>query len=176
MKKIVFLACLIAISATSFNVLAQDKKFGIRAGYQTSFLSSDGEKVNSSKSGFYAGVYRDTKIFSFLNFNSGLEYSQLGGSKFDSNDYTLNYVGIPLGLKVKIGPLYAQGGTGFNVKVAESGAPATYDTKWFDIPAYVGAGFNILFMSIEARRTWGLTDIANGLNNNGFQLGLNMRF
>lgn len=176
MKKTIMILSLFVAGSLTFKSLAQDKKFGIRGGYQSSYLTQDGDKVGSSKSGFYVGAYKDTKVFPFLHVNTGLEYSQLGASKLDNDDYTLNYIGVPLALKVKVGPLYAIGGTGFNVKVSEKGSPYSDSAKWFDIPAYVGAGFNILFLAVEARQTWGLTDINHGLNNNSFQVGLSMRF
>ncbi|MBS2213557.1 outer membrane beta-barrel protein [Carboxylicivirga mesophila] len=176
MKKAMMILSLLMAGNLAFVVMAQDKKFGIRGGYQTSYLTQDGDKVGSSKSGFYLGAYKDTKVLPFLHVNTGLEYSQFGASKLDNGDYTLNYIGVPLALKVKVGPLYALGGSGFNVKVAEKGNPFDSSAKWFDIPAYVGAGFNILFVAVEAKHTWGLTDINNGLNNNGFQVGLSMRF
>ncbi len=57
------------------------------------------------------------------------------------------------------------------------GLPLAYKfAKWFDIPTYVGAGVNILFVSIEAKQIWGMTNVNNGLNNNSFQVGLSMRF
>ena len=176
MKKVIVIFSLLVLGNLTFKSLAQDKKFGIRGGYQTSYLTQDGDKTGSSKSGFYLGAYKDTKVFPFLHVNTGLEYSQMGASNLDNGDYTLNYIGVPLALKAKVGPLYALAGSGFNVKVAEKGNPYDSSAKWFDIPAYVGAGFNILFVAVEAKHTWGLTDINNGLSNNGFQVGLSMRF
>lgn len=176
MKKAIMILGLLLAGILTYNCLAQEKKFGIRGGYQTSFLSDDGEKTGGTKSGFYVGAYKDTKVFPFLFFNTGLEYSQYGASKLEKGDYSLNYVGIPLAIKAKVGPLYALAGSGFNVKFVESGNPYNDKAKWFDIPAYVGAGISILFLAIEAKQTWGLTDINNGLNNNSFQVGLSMRF
>ncbi len=161
MKKAIMILGLFIAGNLAFKGLAQEKNFGIRGGYQTSYLTQDGDKIGSSKSGFYVGAYKDTKVFPFLHFNTGVEYSQLGASNLDNGDYKLNYVGVPLALKVKVGPLYAIGGSGFNVKVSENGTPFDDKAKWFDIPAYVGAGFNILFVAVEARQTWVLTDINN---------------
>ena len=176
MKKAILTLSLILVYVIGTTAVAQDKKVGIRAGYQSSFLSDDGNKVGGSKSGFYAGAYRDTKVFPFLRFSTGIEYSQLGTSNLDNGDYALNYVGIPLGIKAQVGPVFASAGSGFNIKVAESGNPYSNSAKWYDIPAYVGAGINILFVTVEAKQIWGLTNINNGLNNNSFQLGLSMRF
>ncbi|GAB4489319.1 MAG: hypothetical protein OHK0019_06730 [Saprospiraceae bacterium] len=42
--------------------------------------------------------------------------------------------------------------------------------------ANVGAGFNFLFLTLEARYYWGLIDVWDEWNNQYWQLGLKLHF
>ena len=183
MKKlsIIILVVLGAVLST----YAQDKKsgkFGIRAGYHSSIIMVDGAQFASTVAlnSFYAGFFKERKLVPMLHFGMGLEYFQNG---FESNlidlQRKLHYVSAPLYLKVKLGPVYATGGTALNFKVAEnnnlgdtSGDPLAEKSKVFDLPLQAGVGVKILMVSLEARYNWGMLEINDiGAKNQYFQLG-----
>lgn len=159
---------------------------GIRAGYQGSglFLGNDLYPLSEPYSSFYAGLYRDTRIFAMLHFGSGLEYFQNGLQFTEDNKRVLHYLSIPLDLKVKLGPLFVLGGMAPSFKMAErefvngnAAKPASDDlSRGFDAPVFVGAGLKILFLTLEARYHWGLFDVYDGYYNRYFQIGAGISF
>ncbi len=135
-----------------------------------------GSGVNSDRlSSVYVGGYREHKIIPLLRYGYGLEYAQMGGD-FNSNggNYKLNYIGAPIYVKGKIGPIYGLVGTEFNLKISESGGDFTKKADTFDMPLFVGGGFKLLMLSVEARYGWGLFDAQGSLKNEYFQLGLTL--
>jgi len=178
MTKKVFIT--IALALLIGNVNAQQKKsYGIRAGYSSTFMTNGGDKLGSSDNNYFINFYKDTKIFPFLHFQSGLEYSRTGGT-IDNFSHYADYLGVPLALKVKVGPLYAFGGGAFNVKLAENDLPdnSAFDgkCKWYDTNAFVGAGIEILILTFDIKYSQGLTNVNNGLKNNGYQASVGIRF
>ncbi|MBS2098569.1 outer membrane beta-barrel protein [Carboxylicivirga linearis] len=171
-KRILTLAVVLTLFIST---QAQDKSMGLRIGYQSSYMMVDNSKVGSSGNSFYVNAYRDNKLLPFLFFHSGLQYSQ-SESTIESHDYKINYLGAPLAMKVKVGPIYALGGASFNVKLNEKNNPFESSSSWYDTNAFVGAGFKLLFMTIDTRYMWGLTDVNQGIHNNSFQVGLGLRF
>jgi hypothetical protein len=120
-----------------------------------------------------------------LRFGKGLEYFQNG---YESNlvdlQRRLHYLSAPLYLKVKLGSVYATGGTALNFKVAENAKyqDELIDTlaeksNWFDMPLQAGLGINILMLAIEARYSWGMLELNDtGAKNQYVQLGLAVLF
>lgn len=100
-----------------------------------------------------------------------------------ANDTTtklvLNYLNIPLFLKVKIGPVFGLVGSGVNFKLSESGdAGSTEKASGVDVPLFLGAGVKIFFLTIEARYAWGLVNLYNsgGIKNQYLQVGAAVSF
>ena len=120
-----------------------------------------------------------------LYFCSGLDYFKNG---FESNlidlQRKLHYISVPMYLKVKLGPVYATGGTALNFKVAENNKfldesmdPLSEKSNVFDMPLQVGLGLKILMLSLEARYNWGMLNLNdNEAKNEYFQLGLAVSF
>ena len=163
---------------------AQDKSEGhriggIRAGWQSSQYFRDGNamKTTSAYSSFYVGLYRDTRIIPMLHFGSGLEYFQNGAYIDDNNKRVLHYIGVPLYLKFKIGPVFALSGFEPSFKVGEKAylLGQKYDpdpsSNWFDAPFFLGVGIKIFFVSVEVRYHWGLIDTYDSYNSQYLQLG-----
>ena len=115
-----------AILLVGYGVNAQDDKDadrvgGIRAGWHNAGMYKNGNMVPDADplQSFYVGQFRDNKIIPVLHFSSGLEYFQ-NGVQFDSdNKQVLHYLSIPLSLKAKIGPVFAQTGFAPSFKVGE---------------------------------------------------------
>nr|WP_321452433.1 outer membrane beta-barrel protein [uncultured Carboxylicivirga sp.] len=154
---------------------AQESKIGVRAGWQSSLLNSDGNKSDKLSS-FYAGVFKENKLIPLIHLGYGLEYSQMGGA-YDLLDYKLGYLGVPVYAKAKVGPLYGLVGSGINFKISETDLGDGEDNaKGIDVPVYAGVGFNFLMLSIEARYHWGMIEIQDKTKNQYLQLGVAARF
>lgn len=177
MTKKIFITIALALLIGSVN--AQQKSFGIRSGYSSTFMSKSGHKTGSSEDNYFIHLYKDTKIFPFIHLQSGLEYSRTGGS-IDKFSHNINYIGVPLALKVKVGPIYAIGGGTFNVKLSETSSPSESpfkgSSKWYDTNAFVGLGLEIFIVTFDIKYTHGLTSINNGFRNNGYQASIGLRF
>lgn len=178
MTKKIFITIALALLVTIVNAQAK-KNYGIRSGYSRTYMSKGGHKLGRSQSNYFLNIYKDTKIIPFLKFQSGLEYTRTGGTVDHISHYS-NYLGVPLALKVKVGPLYALAGGSFNVKLSEKKSPADSvfegKSKWYDSNAFVGVGIEILILTFDIKYTKGLTKVNNGLKNNGFQAAIGLRF
>jgi hypothetical protein len=157
---------------------------GIRAGYQSSIYVKGGDQLTGTTplEKFYIGVYRDTRIIPTLHFGSGVEYYQNGARINDDNKRVLHYVGVPLYLKAKVGPVFALGGFEPSIKVSEkqylAGVKSTPSNKsnWFDAPFFLGAGLKILIVTIEARYHWGTIGAYDGAYSQYLQVGAALSF
>ncbi len=183
------------ILASTLAFAGDTKLGGIRAGWQQSKMFSGTDGVDVDKyplNGFYIGVYKTNKLAPTINWTYGLEYFQTGfddGRSIVEGGFgtrKLHYLSIPLAAKLKVGPVYGLGGFGLNFKVGESWEIEGEDlfsidgiekAKAFDLPAFLGLGFNFLMFNIEARYHWGLLDINNqeddgSLKNQYLQIGI----
>lgn len=173
MNKILIIMLALVFGTSAY---AQEKEFGIRFGYLNSSMNDvNGNNYGRSQDGFFVGAYNDTKMLPFLYLQTGLEYTQMGTEK-GVFDYKVHYLGVPAALKVKIGPLFAFGGAAFNVRLTDNDNPFGDNNKWYDTNAFAGVGFELLVFTVDAKYIWGLTDVNEGLNNDGFQIGVGLRF
>ena len=186
---------IIGISFSSFS--QKDKKdddndktgkLGIRFGSQTANIHNGSKEYADNLSTFYIGVIRTRKIVPFVKYSTGLEYFQTGTKVNDKNSARLHYIGLPVNLRFKFGPLVLVGGIEPSFKVAEKwtvgGEKITPSSdqkaNWFDAPVFVGGGFKFLMLSIEARYYWGTTTLYKTASNeiyknHYFQIGLGIR-
>ena len=190
MRRLKIFLTISIIALTLLPLTAQDRGNnrvgGIRAGYNGSALVKDGEMFPLSEAhpSFYAGFFRDNRIVPMLHVGTGLEYVQNGLHFNDDNKRVLHYVSVPLNLKFKLGPIFALGGIAPSFKVAErefvlgnSSKPDSDDaSNWFDAPVFVGAGLKVLFITLEARYHWGITDVYQGYSNRYLQFGAGLSF
>jgi hypothetical protein len=183
MKKFALSFVLVALAAT-VSLNAQERKNGIRAGYLRSATEVDG---TSGLSGFYVGFSHDRPIgqSKFLYVHGGTEYTQAGWMIADNTFNRLHYISMPAALKVKLGPVFIQGGLALNFKVAErvyvDGADAKTDenkSKIFNLPVLGGVGLMLGPVTIEARYNHGLLTVNNDAGNHvGYlQLGAGFHF
>ncbi len=179
MKRSIFIVVLLIAIGFSTDLKAQ-KLIGIRAGWHYATLVGSPLEDNPNNT-FYIGLYRNNKFGGIFAIHTGLEYFQ-NGAKLDDNNYRkLHYISVPLGLRVKLGPVYALGGPALNFKVAESsrvlGQSIDDDNKaaFFDLPVFLGAGVKIFMFTVEARYAWGLLDVNDGVTNQYLQLGVGLQ-
>lgn len=180
-RNAIMLIAIVLFSTVDLNAQDKDKpsKGGIRAGWNYSGVFVDGEQLGENLNSFYVGLFQEKKIMPMLHYGYGLEYVQNGYQVTDLYKHKLHYVGIPLYLKLKLGPFFATGGTALNFKVAENyellGASIepTGSVNTFDLPLQAGLGFKILFITIDARYHWGMLEINDaGAKNQYLELGL----
>lgn len=159
--------------------------FGIRSGFQGAYTNNNGNQIGNSLDHFYLGAYKNRKLGAgkLLMLNTGLEYMQNGHKTNDSNFRRINYLSVPVGLRAKFGPVFAQGGVNGNIKLSEkyevNGADALNDgnkTKTFDLPIHVGVGLKVLVFEIEVRYHQGFMDVNNGNKNSYLQIGAAIEF
>jgi hypothetical protein len=176
------------LGLTTAPVQAQDvlwgKRNGIRAGYQLAQVYAGDDQVDGDLDAFYVGYARGITIGAgILSLNTGVEYQQNGHRADAGNLRRIQYLGIPVGLRVKLGPVFAQAGLNGLVRIAETylvnGTDVLDDdnaSDFVDAVAHVGAGFRILAVSLEARYHSGLTTGANGNRNRYWQFGAGLAF
>lgn len=173
--KLKHLMMAIALFASSF---AFAGGIGIRGGWQNAMTVNGSNKVDNPIPGFYAGFFHTSYPLGIkiLGIQSGLEFSQQGHRKDDDNYRRQNYVGIPLGLRLKLGPIFAIGGLNANFKISEKYVVAAQEvtndkSKGFDAHWHAGLGFKFAIFSIEGRYHQGLININDGNKTNYLQLG-----
>jgi hypothetical protein len=176
----VFLFATLFVGLVLMQIELKAQGFGVRAGYQTASTTNNGGQIDGALGHIYLGAYKNIKLGlgDLLRINTGLEYMQNGHRKNEDNFRSINYLSIPLALRAKLGPLYAQGGMNANFKVGEkyevnsqSVLKDTNKTSSFDAPLHIGVGFRLLIIDIEARYHRSFMDVNNGNNNSYLQIG-----
>ena len=186
MKKQNLITCfiLLIVIILPVNAKGDDKIGGVRAGFHSSALFEDGGMLQpyGHNQNFYVGITREKRIVPILHYGLGLEYFQNGGVIDDDNKHTLHYLSIPVGVKLKLGPFFTRGGIAPSFKVGEKYLSAGEEidleekAKTFDAPVFLGAGFNIMIITIEARYHWGLVELNNGVTSQYLQIGAGISF
>jgi hypothetical protein len=188
-KAISFITMLLIAALSMFGQskeMGGDRVGGVRAGWHYAAMELKGAKPDTANAlnSFYVGFFRDTRIIPMLHFGSGIEYFQNGMEYSENRARILHTLSVPLNLKVKLGPVFARAGLAANFKIAERQKiggeyikPLESDlSNWFDVPAFLGAGLDIWFITVEARYHWGLLEVRNGYYNQYFQLGAGISF
>lgn len=98
-------------------------QFGIKGGLNEAVLTGRVGEDATYKTYFHAGVFYEQKLIGPLSIQPELLYSlqgsQLKGATTVTNYTTqLNYIQVPVLLKVTIGPVYVEGGPQFGYLVA----------------------------------------------------------
>ena len=136
---------------------ASAQKWGIRAGVNISDVNGDGFDT-SSKTGLYAGVYKEIPLVKSLLFiQPEVQYSQEGFST-DLDDVKLDYLTVPILAKVYVVKLLSfETGPQFGFLVNDN---VDYLDKNSFVPSWAfGTSLNLpLGLSINARYITGLDD------------------
>jgi hypothetical protein len=163
---------------------SNNQKFGLRAGWNMATLAKENETPDTTYmlNSFYIGFSNETKIAPLLYWGKGIEYVQNGVEYNNNTKRIFHTISLPVNLKLKLGPVYARGGVAANFKISEKykRGDLSYSpnkkASWFDVPVFLGAGVNILFLSVEARYHWGLIKATDDYYNRYFQLGAAISF
>lgn len=167
-------------------VFSANAQFGIRAGFQTASTFNGGNRVQGSIPGWYLGVFTedDLALRGGLKWHSGIEYVRVGHRQNSQNFRRVNYLAVPMGLKLTIvRKAYGQLGISPSFKVGEEFQVGGNDalnsntrTSVFDLPMHIGGGVHLGKIDIEARYNTGLISVNSGNRNRYFQLGAGFRF
>lgn len=183
MRKTLLLAVL-GLSLFSSDILAQSK--GLRAGYQSATIKGDDAPEVNSLSSFFIGAFHVNDFGGIFGFYKGIEYFQVGLQNDDENFKRVHTISIPLMLRAKIGPAFANAGFGANFNVSEKAQQYGEDllkddalrSPFFDLPVVVGAGLKFAMLTIEARYGYGLLDATKidnvDLHNGYWQIGVGL--
>lgn len=186
MKRTLTFLVIVLFILNVYSTQAGDK-IGIRAGYQMASFRADGSMLENTDNlnSFYLGVFKENQIIPLLKLGYGLDFMQNGTQYATANKYVINYLSVPLYLKAKIGPVYGLTGLAANFKLSDkvtneynTTTPSEYLAKNFDLPLFIGGGFNILIFSIEARYNWGMIPIndVSEAKNHYLQIGATVHF
>lgn len=169
--------------------LSAQVKFGIRGGFQAGNIYNSGSFYDKGLNTYYAGIFTEFKAGDIFKFDVGLDFNQ-NGSNNDSLSINLSYISVPVTIKIKTGPVYGILGAAPSLKVAEKWMLNdeeinidNYKSNLIDVPIFIGVGYKISIISIEARYYVGTMDIndnaISGLQNfrnQYLQLGLGLTF
>ena len=95
----------ITLLAFCYTASAQDSKFGITAGYQSSSfeISGDGVDLSTDASGFFLGFFAQFSVSESLSIQPELHYSSVSDSDSDDNDdESVGDIIIPIMLKFHV--------------------------------------------------------------------------
>ena len=176
---------LILIVLFSVVTTVKSQEAGIRMGWQEAMTYNKGEIVGEGLKNFYIGLshIRNLGRSKILSLYSGLEFTQNGYKADDSNYRKINYIGLPIALRVKLGPLFAQAGYNANIRIGEKLKVNSIDalisstkSKWCDFPLQFGAGIKLSILTIEARYHYGIVKVNNDNKIAYFQVGAGISF
>lgn len=172
MKKILF-ASLIFVSSAGF---AQTFQLGVKGGVNVSNFTG-GDFANAKKSslvGFHAGAFVNYKFGQVISLQPELLFSTQGATIEDretgnKQDFKLNYVSIPVMLKVKSpGGFYVETGPVVSINVSGSdfmNQSVKDVTKGADFAWAAGLGYHTKFgLGVGARYNVGLSKVSNVSN------------
>lgn len=125
------------------------------------------DRLSNTRTGYFVGFLVDIPLTEKLSFVPEFIYSQQG---VDEEDFRIDYLNLPLGLKYDFGGLYVNAGPQVGVKVWTPDQSGIFSN--FEASVFGGLGY--IFESnifIEARYALGLTDIYQDNNNFTFSDG-----
>ncbi|AEE20829.1 porin family protein [Dokdonia sp. 4H-3-7-5] len=129
-------------------------------------------QLDGKRTSYFVGFLVDIPISEKLSFMPEFIFSQQGKNL---ESFRLDYLNLPLGLKLNLSNLYINAGPQVGVKVWDPNKSGIFSN--FEASAFGGLGY--IFDSnifIEARYTYGLTDIFQDDNNFTFDNTGNIRF
>ena len=173
MKKLFLTITLLAFCYTAS---AQDSKFGITAGYQSSSfeISGDGVDLSTDASGFFLGFFAQFSVSESLSIQPELHYSSVSDSDSDDNDdESVGDIIIPIMLKFHVSDKFnLMAGPQFDYITEED----TEGIKKFGMGLGLGLGYDISdSISLGARYSLGfdrLDDEGEDVGDTSFKINV----
>lgn len=158
MKKLLFLSILLV----GFHAMGQGADFGIKAG--VNFSSIADATGFDNRTGFVAGIFAGAKLNDKVGLQADLLYSQQG-AEFDGGEFNLDYVNVPIVLKIFLSEsFHIHGGPQFGFVANDdfrSDVAAVNDgfrTNNFDLSGVLGVGVDLpMGLRLDGRYNFGLT-------------------
>lgn len=170
MTKTYLLLLLSCLTFISLKAQKDDKphKITIIAGWNYSKVVSDSPNFEDTdyKSGLIVGINKDVKLTPFIWGNGGLLYYQ-NGADTEQGVLKFDYLSIPAGVKLRLGPVYGMGGAYLAYRLSAKLDDEDLNNNDFnriDFGTYVGAGVKFLIFSLNAKYNWGLSNLRDGTN------------
>lgn len=173
MKKI-FLFVAIMLSA-----LAQAQSFGIKGGVNFATLKGNDAGDANTLTGFHIGILNEWVIFTRLSLQPELLYS-VQGAKIDDDEYKLNYVTLPIALKLYLTDAFSvHAGPQLGLLIGETDDVLPTETETFEYGAILGLDYalsNSFF--IQGRYNAGFSEISKDadIKNSVIQISLGVTF
>ena len=200
--KIRLISILAIILGSLFQLQAQDAKFGIRVGgniTNAQYMQGDLTHKIKSKFGLDLAIVADFPLGDVVSFGPELHWLQKGykiedfnGPLFDDATSTLNYLELPLLVKLNFGEeakFFVMAGPSIGYllgenTVDENGDEIVIDLDDYnrlDLGAHLGAGFGVGPVVIDVRYLLGVSNFAKDvdnttIHNNGFGAGVSLMF
>ncbi|MBF9236462.1 PorT family protein [Hymenobacter sp. BT683] len=183
MKKVLLSLGLLMSVATAAS--AQEIRFGVKAGANYSSITANNTDGVESKIGLHAGALANFALSDLISIQPEVLYSQKGYQSEEYNDikYKINYIDVPLLVKVNAGGLFFEGGpqVGFLAGAKVTNGDADTDIKGrydrVDFGYVAGLGYQATSgPMIGLRYNGGISTISKGdinpnkIRNSVFQL------
>ena len=167
---------------------AQDDKndrphlVGLRGGIDLSALMG-GDDGLDVRSGYYGGLYFNLIKLPVYRLSLGLEY-QTAGIADGQTEQRLSYLNLPLNNRIRLGPIYFDGGADLGYKLNETwiedgvsvDIPSDAKAQPWNVMWHLGGGIKLLFLGIEVRYQNGANEVYPALHNAHLQVGLDLSF
>lgn len=180
MKKLILVLTLLCIVSLSFS---QGISYGIKGGYNYSTVRANNQRLIDGQDGFHAGVFMNISAV-LLQVQPEIMFSQKGYEVENGNDLRMNYIDMPLLLKVKVfpfvtidaGPQYS-----YLINTQETSddivVPAMPSFKKSDLSAVIGTSVTVWKVGASVRYVHGFKELEslNKSKNSMFQLALQIK-
>jgi hypothetical protein len=141
--------------------------FGVSAGITQTKFTADIPDFFGSRTGYSLGIWFGGNRDGRAGVMGELNYVEKGGSRDVGDDVTIQYIQIPVLVRINAGSAsrnsavgYAVFGPSVNIKVSASGSlNVVGDYHGFDLGVVAGAGFEVTRIGVEVRGDWGLLSV-----------------
>ncbi|MDQ3015191.1 MAG: PorT family protein [Bacteroidota bacterium] len=200
--KIRFFTILSILLCTMFQLHAQETKFGFRVGgniTNAQYKQGNIDHNIKSKFGLDLAVVADFPLGDVVSIGPELHWLQKGykledfnGPLFDDAVSTLNYIELPILIKLNFGEeakFFVMGGPSFGYLLSEKTVDQDGDEividlddyNRLDLGAHLGAGLGLGPLVIDIRYLLGVSNFAKEvddttIHNNGFGAGISLMF
>lgn len=180
MKKVYLLITFIFLFSNSFS---QGISYGIKGGYNYSTIRAENLSNINGQNGFHAGVFANLSAI-FIQAQPELLFSQRGYSVDNGNDLRMNYLELPVLLKVKVLPFVTvDAGPQYSILINTielstiNNLPAMPSFEKSDLSAVIGASVNVWKIGASLRYIHGFKELEslNKSKNSMFQLALQIK-
>lgn len=180
MKKLIFISLILLICSNSFS---QGLSYGIKGGYNYSTIRAENLNNINGQNGFHAGVFANLSAI-LIQVQPELLFSQRGYAIENGTDLKMNYLELPVLLKVKVFPfITVDAGPQYSLLINTietsdlNNLPAMPTFEKSDLSAVIGTSVNVWKIGASIRYIHGFKELEslNKSKNSMFQLALQIK-